>query len=937
MNPGIDILPGAPAVRRRFEAVPYNGSSFSPESTVQIYLPTGGASTFIDPHRSYLRFDVVNMSGDLGHDLSSATFTLPPGLNTSTGSGACLWLDPSIGAQNFIRELRTFQSGLPLEEITDYDNLATIIAETEFGDAINSGLALQMWGAGGCYRPHFGSSTFSGTNINRECPPWVAKYFTKNLYTDTEALQNSATTYPNASDSEAKETISASDFDDIVNGNGYLGDVFIKFLKAPVGASTDGNELGTNQRGYKVDYSARSSALGAGTDGDTMIYHSLHGRDGYTNHVSTLLEDGAANGFSAPDDDNYMVVKGIMVLSNARRGLNSTATSIQTAAHEDVDAVDDAIATVTYPTPYDISHDLQKVLANHMCNTVVPSVLPYWYGPIATSQNVFAPGRAQVVKSSGLYYTGIDSSGFLGGMTSSLPFWKRAVSIPSAGLATSLKTSQAAVANDYADGGTNLTGKSQLESDSGVSNSVTVCIPIISGIIGIDATKYFPSMLLASQSFYLELRLADYMGAIGNALNANCVISYGSNDNNNIYTSKAATQNHWLGGPDSDNTYPDGALARRPNFSLGNGYDYSAAIVPQASLDRLYTEGATLVTSTSFAQQTSWQLQNIAFVGEEIIATPELTNELFSIAARQPIRWTTTSWRNYSQYITCTNAQNSFDLVLPCTLQSVQKLYHTFRMKETLSNPFYRRNFRVNPAVLSWQYRIGAEVFPQQPHRGQELPDMYEHSHFGLHSAESAVELLKSLHLTTGQGTNFVNGFSDADSWNATLEGHQVMMKPVFKHSDTLTMARAKSEAAKFPMGSSYMGSYSDVAFVPDFSSGNMLGSFLLGFDFNVYGGPSGTSRCGRSFQSDQVNMIFTLGASKKGIRNDGIFRPPFYQDYLANTYDDATSSNQLTGNTMTGWPLAETFDDTVLLMNTLAKCDMVITVMPEGTMQVAY
>lgn len=926
MNPGIDILPGAPAVRRRFEAVPYNGSAFNPEDTVQIYLPTGGASTFIDPHRSYLRMDVVNMTGDIGNDLSTSTFTLPPGLNSSKGSGACLWLDPSIGAQNFIRELRTYQSGLPLEEITDYDNLATVLAETEFGDAINSGLALQMWGAGGCYRPHFGSSTFSGTNLTRETPPWTTFYLKDDISPDDNTKPFSDTKYPNGIDDGAGETISTANFNSLVSGPGYLGDVFIKFLKAPaVSAMSDsGYGLGNNV-GWYTGSSAHSSIDG--------VHHSLHGRDGYTNHVSELLSTGPANGRTIPADEDFMIVKGVMCINAGRRHPNLDDVIVAGSGTSG-----DPISSVLYPTPLDGSHDIQKILNNHICNTQVPSVLPYWYGPMATSQNILCPGRALMPQTSSLYYSGIESMGFLGGMTSSQPFWKRAVSIPNATLASKLNSSQEASTGDFGQPGAttaSIKGIAQLESDSGVSNRVTVCIPIISGIVGIEATKYFPSMLLASQSFYIELRLADYMGAIGNALNSNCVMTYGALDNNNVYTS-ANVANHWLGGPDSDGNYPEAPL-KRPGFSLSNGYDYSAAVNPQGALDKLYVEGKGLLTSSNFAQQTSWQLQNIAFVGEEIIATPELTNELFSIASRQPIRWTTTSYRNYSQYLTCTSGQDNFDLVLPCTLQSVQRLYHTFRMKDTLSNPLYRRNFRVNPAILSWQYRIGAEVFPQQPHRGHELPDMYEHAHFGLHSAETAVELLKSLHLTTGQGTNFVNGFSDADSWNATLEGHQVMMKPVFKQSDTLTVATAKSQAAKFPMSSSYMNTYNE-GFVPDYSTGNMLGSFLLGFDFNVYGGPSGTSRCGRSFQSDQVNMIFSLGSSKKGIRSDGIFRPPYITSELDNVYDDSEAkSDQIDTNTQANWPLVATYDNTVLLMNTIAKHDMVCTIMPEGTFQVAY
>jgi len=216
-----------------------------------------------------------------------------------------------------------------------------------------------------------------------------------------------------------------------------------------------------------------------------------------------------------------------------------------------------------------------------------------------------------------------------------------------------------------------------------------------------------------------------------------------------------------------------------------------------------------------------------------------------------------------------------------------------------------------------------------------ELPDMYDHPQFGARSAETAVELLKSLHMTTGQGTNFVEGFADADSWNATLESQQFMLKPVFNTTDTIDVAKAKSSAAKFPLSSSFVNS--GYNFAPDLSTGSMLGSYLLAFDFNVYGGPSGTSRCGRSFQSDQVNMIFSLGSSKKAIRTDGMFRTPFIQENNFDLQDDANSSNQIVGISQAEWQLSPTYENTVLLMNTIAKHDMVCTVMPEGTMQVAY
>jgi len=677
MNPGIDILPGAPAVRRRFEAVPYNGSAFNPDDTVQIYLPTGGASTFIDPHRSYLRMDIVNKNGSsIGStELGDFTFTLPPGLNNSAGSGGAFWLDPSIGAQNFIRELRTYQSGLPLEEITDYDNLATVIAETEFGDAINSGLALQMWGAGGCYKPHFGSSSFDGNNPSRMAPPFIRRGLDANTFTECTTAEHTGTgTYPNAEDG-ANNTLSQRYFDDIVRNHQHMGDVFIKFLK-PSKASN--SRFDAAEEGYGT------SINGSG------YYHSIHGRDGYTNHVSTLLADGPDTSATDTAEDDYVVVKGIMCINNGRRMIPGSLTDLNNTTLEGAGTQQDPY-TATFPTALDVSHDVQRIYNNHVCNLVVPSFMPYWHGMIKgdNAGDELAVGFSNIQNASGLYYSGIEANGFLGGMTSSPPFWKRAVCVPDSSLSSALSTSRTAVASDYSNGNLNMVGVTYQRDDSAATNRVTVCIPIISGIIGIEATKYFPSMLLASQSFYLELKLADYFGAIGNVLNTNMVIAYGKMDNNNIYTSRssfATDQNKWLGGPDDSNSYPESSMDdgtfSKPAYSLNNGLDYSD-VNPQNGAPRLFVQGQDLISSSSsFTQQASWQIQNIAFVGEEIIATPELTNELFSIASRQPIRWTTSSYRNYSQYLTCTSAQDNFDVVLPCTLQSVQRLYHTFRMKE---------------------------------------------------------------------------------------------------------------------------------------------------------------------------------------------------------------------------------------------------------------
>lgn len=882
MNPGIDILPGAPAVRRRFEAVPYNGSTFVPEDTVQIYLPTGGASTFIDPHRSYLRFDIENNSGMTGVDLSDFVYTLPPGLNAEN-SGAMFWLDPSIGAQNFIRELRIYQAGLPIEEITDYDNIATVLAETEFGDAINSGLALQMWGAGGCYKVNYGSASFGGMMTTLRSPNIVKRAFNDQLRTtDTTQLDGST---------DAFDTYADGAFNNIVSTGEYMGDVFIKFLKP------------TNNAGTAID--------------DT------YGLDGYTNEVRLMIDD-TNNATNALSGTNFYVAKGICTLADPRNkhaGSNYTTENTVYADH---------------------SH-WNKIVGHNPIFTEQHSHSPYWQGMFGVqASNGVGIYPTQAYFPSNSYKNlawGTATSGFTGGQTTK-PFWERAVAIPSSSLSTNL------VAGHVAGKTTGIGQPSEdgyLQPDDGALNSIRVCIPIISGVVGYEATKYFPSMLLASQSFYIELKLADYFGAIGNALNANAVLAGAHYDNGHLYQTHNGHNEDLSTNPVGTDTRPY-ALSK-PYFTTGEdieqveegNYGYPANVMYQA--------GNKFFDSASWSSSASWRLKNIAFVGEEIISTPELTNELFSVSSRQPIRWTTTSYRNYSQYLTCTSNSDSFDLVLPTTLQSVQRLTHTFRMKDTLSNPMYRRNFRVNPAVSSFQYRIGAEVFPQQPHTGQKLSSMHDHPFLSGKSSESAVELLKSLHLTTGQGTNFVDGFSDNTSWNASLDGHQVMMKPLFLESDTATIWQDKSVKATFPLGSSYSGT-DDLAqpyrFFPDYGNGNMLGSYLLAFDFNVYGGASGTSRCGRSFQSDQVNMIFTLDKSKRGIRNDanGIYRPPFFTSTVPNQVDMVTvggTEDLVVGCSMADYPITPVYKNTELLMNTIAKYDMVLTILPEGTMQPAY
>lgn len=710
MNPELDKLPGAPAVRRRFNANPDNASEFFPEDLIQIPLPTGNASTMIDPSRSYLRFDIVNnYSGALTTlPTDAAAFDIylgscPPGL--VQGVGALFWLDPSIGALNLLREFRVYDSGVPIEEMINYDNINTVIHETEFGDAIEKGLALQMWGAGGDYNPNFGGSGLGSTlnfKTRRQAP------------------------YPLNDDEDIR----------------------------------------------------------------------------YTHIYKPLQKD-------------------------------KIGTDIGTGAESDWNAL-----TITTQPPQ----------------------LPFFSTP--TSQ----------LNISDTLYTS-DEDGEIGyncvtGGRVTQPYWERNLCVPSKADIDSWKLGSQLT-------GTYLTGTAlqtlQMADKANSANYVTVCVPITSGIIGIQATKYLPSMLIASQSFKLDIKLGDLYGSIGTPLNLTPSLFYGYNS--------------------------EGRLQIRNMHHA--------------------TWGATLKQNLDTS---NWSLKNVSFVGEEIILTPELTDNLFSTAARHPIRWTSISYRDYQITDQFTSGEDINNKIIPSNLQSVSKLMHTWRLSNTLTSLFYRRNFRVNPSITSWQYQFGAELYPQRALQQDNIPDMYVHPYAQGHSSESAIEFNKMQHKMTGQRTNNVKGFSDNTSWNANLSSRQFQaLAPIFPTNEN-------RQAPIFPLNTTdtlfELDTYNTTTqfqLVADFSRQSLLGSYVLGWDLDVFGGIRGDTRDGRSFQNDQINVQYTSGIGSLG--------------------KDTTLQIKSQLNTNGSDILAQSpsYANTTCNHNIIAQYDMVITINPEGTMEVAF
>lgn len=886
LNPQIDILTAVPAVRRQFMAGPTNGSEFLPQSTIEIPLPTGAASTFIDPSRSFLKFDFYNIAtGFTPQDFSKYVASSPPGLNVAVCQ-PMIYADPSIGFASVIEELRTFGSGLPLEEMTNYSNIFTTVVETEFGDALNNGLMLQACGAGGCYRPNFGSSSFSGEQPLFRNGAFNQVTHLGNLNPDTAATLYRATGTGKA----CFDTHTNTSFQELLSGDHVIGDCYIKMMNP--------------------------TATDLADDGAIGLTNSSKGGDGYTNYASTFLTDTADTTLS---DANYSVLKGIVTLCQSRNRPIS------------------GYATATSNKLYDDSIRINGVLANNYMSIHQPSVLPYWHAVMANSSVDTVFPTQCFYPSGGSYLSpNIASSGVTGGLTST-PFWERTVAVPTKAMADSLNASSTVVGNSITNASTFATTVAEYHEDVAVTNYTTVCIPLLSGFVGINATKYLPSMLLASQSFMIQLKLGDYLGAIGNPLNTNPVVLYGESQadaNELVYSSLGSTV------PGIDPSIVSGGddawishCGDGPFYSQGRVLDNSVKNSKSSMI--MKTLGKEMMDDTKFTASTSWSLKNVAMVMEEIIVTPELTNELFSQASRQPIRWTSQTFRDYQYIFTASYQTQNFSIVLPSNLQSVIRLFHTFRIYDALSHAFYRRNYRYNPAITSWQYKIGTALLPSSPLINKALPDYYNHQLFGCKSSLSALSLLTSLHKTTGQNTNFVQGFADHSAWNASLESQQCLMRPVCLASDTATVA--ESRHVSFPVTSTYCKDATK-NFIPDFSSASLLGSFMLAYDFCVFGGEEGTSRNGYSFQSDTVYLDFTLDKSKKCIRSDEFYRQSHITTSGHKLEDDSgTAADEIIGNNQSTYPIVKTYQDTSIMMNTIAKHDMVITIQPEGTVQIAY
>ena len=114
--------PAVAATTRTFDAQPYNGTSFAPNQSIMIPLPTGRPGSFFDPHMSYLQFQV------------DATFSVPNGTATSEVVGA--YTDNTLakcGAMAFIQEMRILVNGVVIEEIQNYNLLCELLHDFHAG------------------------------------------------------------------------------------------------------------------------------------------------------------------------------------------------------------------------------------------------------------------------------------------------------------------------------------------------------------------------------------------------------------------------------------------------------------------------------------------------------------------------------------------------------------------------------------------------------------------------------------------------------------------------------------------------------------------------------------------------------------------------------------------------------------------------------------
>lgn len=244
---------------------------------------------------------------------------------------------------------------------------------------------------------------------------------------------------------------------------------------------------------------------------------------------------------------------------------------------------------------------------------------------------------------------------------------------------------------------------SQAVQTAPTTKTFEICIPIMSGLVGVWSEKYLPLMLLGVSSFYLNFKLTDVYSFL-----------------EPVWSSQTGD----FGVPWSVVTGSDRCIGMDIDPNTGLAIDISSE--------------TTIQNPSNLGYPTGFTLSNVELVCTQILLLPSVTQLVYANANQNSISWTTTSRRDYPQIMSGTAGgwtdpntigtatSTAYDLIIPCRLQSVRNFdlimtyIGTAAFTETagaLTNWWhpYDHLYFLNPNYTSTQFKKGSDFFPQRP------------------------------------------------------------------------------------------------------------------------------------------------------------------------------------------------------------------------------
>ena len=452
---------------------------------------------------------------------------------------------------------------------------------------------------------------------------------------------------------------------------------------------------------------------------------------------------------------------------------------------------------------------------------------------------------------------------------------------------------------DLPNGG-NTTANSQagdtlLDSQFGVPNSYLECskvqelrvgksyrvqLPLMSGVLGTIAEKMFPSLLVASGTMYLDMKMASGT----NAIMAAYTTAMGSSVDDTVNFPSATYQ------------FPTNIIGTTTGSGLHNPTTFA---VPNSTTITKVDNNTGVTTNTNagwFDNPMSITYKNVSFVAKQVILQDAVTSAIVQRASQGDISIHTTSYRSYSTdvpsattlYTPSSTTQSTYtsSLLVPAKIASANALYVIFRDSAVFNKQRYdsqgRSAIGIQPLAdgASVQLRIGNELIPQTPivSSSEALIELLKASHM-YPDARSTCELgtLRKTYVTnwglSNSGSTFVRNYdtnykNNYNYWNdfnwnclqypvvgsiASQYGGSPCVSTYCQQPATLTTAGDISTAT---------GTYVQTR-AHTYMGGNLYepawySTFALGFDLDTFAYDSGQIRSGRYLGNNTVTLQLT-------------------------------------------------------------------------------